>query len=31
MEIEKKIKEIFFVPIPVPNFLLGMMMGGRSE
>jgi uncharacterized protein len=31
MALAKKIKGSFFIPIPVPNFILRMMLGDRSE
>jgi hypothetical protein len=31
MTLAKKIKGSFFIPIPVPNFILRMMLGDRSE
>jgi uncharacterized protein len=31
MELAKKMKGSFFIPIPVPNFILRMMLGDRSE
>jgi uncharacterized protein (TIGR01777 family) len=30
-ELAKKMKGSFFIPIPVPNFILRMMLGDRSE
>jgi len=31
LELAKKMKGSFFITMPVPNFLLGMMLGARSE
>jgi uncharacterized protein (TIGR01777 family) len=31
LELAKKMKGSFFIPIPVPNFLLRIMLGGRCE
>jgi uncharacterized protein len=31
LELAKKMKGSFFIPIPVPNFLLRLMLGERSE
>ncbi|HEY2348903.1 MAG TPA: TIGR01777 family oxidoreductase, partial [Puia sp.] len=31
IELAKKMKGSFFIPIPVPNFILRLMMGDRSE
>ena len=31
IELAKKMKGSFFIPIPVPNFILRMMLGDRSE
>ena len=31
MELAKKMKGSFFIPMPVPNFILRMMLGERSE
>ena len=31
LELAKKMKGRFFIPIPVPNFMLRLMLGERSE
>jgi uncharacterized protein len=31
LELAKKLKGSFFIPIPVPNFILRLMLGDRSE
>jgi len=31
MDLAKKMKGSFFIPIPIPNFALRLFMGGRSE
>ncbi len=31
MELAKKMKGSFFIPMPVPNFILRMKLGERSE
>jgi uncharacterized protein (TIGR01777 family) len=31
LELAKRLKGSFFIPVPVPNFVLRIMLGGRSE